>query len=378
MTVPMTDDQLQVLIATMRGITDGDQRMDLLRSWAGAELTDPWEKEVRKGCKATREEEAAVPTHTCERVVESTELTPHKLDQVRPGMREGEVAVQAHTCERGVESTEPTQLGLDTEATREVEMNKIRLKLDRMGPGTREWEVAMQAYTYGQVWPGTREGEVAVQAHTYEREVESTEQTQLKQDTEATREVEHRLDIEATREGEVAEAAHTEEQVVESKELTIPKLDQVDQVKGGDPDDKGKGEKETSSESSDNEEEEEINQVIQDQVRPGTCGTARMRDLLQTETEDIGVKNQEKPDIHQAKTEGTEYQAKANGGVKNEGIGVKNHDFLQAETKGISVKDYEKQNDSLQAETGGEKQKTEGTEYQAKPRKEGKDDIAQV
>ena len=83
-------------------------------------------------CKVTREEEAAVPTHTWEREVESTEMTPHKLDQVRPGTREGEVAVQAHTCERRVESTEPTLLGLDTEATREVEMNKIRLKLDRM------------------------------------------------------------------------------------------------------------------------------------------------------------------------------------------------------------------------------------------------------
>ena len=137
-TVPMTDDQLQVLIATMRGITDGDQRMDLLRSWAGAELAKPWEKEVRRGCKATREEEAAVPTHTWERMVESTEMTTHKRDQVRPGTREGEVAVQAHTCERGVESTEPTQLGQDTEATREVEMNEIRLKLDRMQPGTRE------------------------------------------------------------------------------------------------------------------------------------------------------------------------------------------------------------------------------------------------
>ena len=132
MTMPVTDDQLQVMIATMRGITDGDQRMDLLRSWAGAELAEPWEKELRKGCKATREEETAVPTHTCERVVESTEVTPHKLDQVGPGTREGEVAVQAHTGEWVEESTEPTQLGLDTEATREVEKNKIRLKLDRM------------------------------------------------------------------------------------------------------------------------------------------------------------------------------------------------------------------------------------------------------
>ena len=32
----MTDDQLQMLIATMQGITDSDQKMNLLRSWAGA------------------------------------------------------------------------------------------------------------------------------------------------------------------------------------------------------------------------------------------------------------------------------------------------------------------------------------------------------
>ena len=83
----------------------------------------------------------------------------------------------------------------------------------------------------------------------------------------------------------------------------VTKLDQVDQVEGGDPDDKSKGQEETSSENSDTKEEEEINQVIQDQVWG------------------IGVKNQEKHDIHQAKTEGTEYQAKAKGGVRNEGIG---------------------------------------------------------
>ena len=75
MTVPMTDNQLQVLIATMQGITDSDQKMNLLRSWAGAELTEPWEKEVHRVFEATREEEAAVPTHTYEWVVESTEQT---------------------------------------------------------------------------------------------------------------------------------------------------------------------------------------------------------------------------------------------------------------------------------------------------------------
>ena len=56
----------------------------------------------------------------------------------------------------------------------------------------------------------------------------------------ATLQMRHRMDIEATREGEGAEATHTEEQVEESKELTSPKLDQVDQVEGGDIDDKGK------------------------------------------------------------------------------------------------------------------------------------------
>ena len=44
----------------------------------------------------------------------------------------------------------------------------------------------------------------------------------------------------------------------------------------------------------------------------------------QAETEDICVKNQEKPKNHQAKTEDTKYQAKAKGGIKNENIGTKN------------------------------------------------------
>ena len=83
----------------------------------------------------------------------------------------------------------------------------------------------------------------------------------------------------------------------------VTKLEQVDQVEGADPDYKGKWEEETSSENSDTEEEKEINQVIQDQV----CG--------------IGIKHQEKHIIHQAKTEGTEYHAKAKGGAKNKGIG---------------------------------------------------------
>ena len=111
MTVPMTDNQLQMMIATMRGITDSDQKMNLLRSWARAKLTKLWEKELRLVFEATREEEAAVPTHTYEQVVESTELTLLKLDI--KVTREGEVAVPAHTHERVVESTELTIPKLD-------------------------------------------------------------------------------------------------------------------------------------------------------------------------------------------------------------------------------------------------------------------------
>ena len=69
------DDQLQMLIATMRGITNSDKKMNLLRSWAGAELTEAWEKELRGVFEATKEEEVAVPAHTYEKVVESTEQT---------------------------------------------------------------------------------------------------------------------------------------------------------------------------------------------------------------------------------------------------------------------------------------------------------------
>ena len=74
-------------------------------------------------------------------------------------------------------------------------------------------------------------------------------------------------------------------------------------------------------------------------------------DILQAKT---------KADILQAKTKGTEYQAKAKDGVKNKGNGVKNkaktegvknHDFPQAETKGIGFKNHD--HDFLQAETEG-------------------------
>ena len=90
-----------------------------------------------------------------------------------------------------------------------------------------------------------------MQAHTYERVVESTELTQLKRDTGATRNVEMikaegagrqgtceaegagrtRLKMDqmwpGTREWEAAVQAHTYEQEVESKELTPHKMDQV-------------------------------------------------------------------------------------------------------------------------------------------------------
>ena len=77
MTVPMTDDQLQVLIATMRGITDSNQKMNLLRSWAGAELY--------------------------EQVVESMEQTRLKRDQMWPGRRQ---------CRPEVSGYEPKNAGL--------------------------------------------------------------------------------------------------------------------------------------------------------------------------------------------------------------------------------------------------------------------------
>ena len=75
MTVPMTDNQLQMLITTMQGITDSDQKMNLLRSWAGAELTEAWVTKLRGVFEATEEEEVAVPARTYEQVVESTEHT---------------------------------------------------------------------------------------------------------------------------------------------------------------------------------------------------------------------------------------------------------------------------------------------------------------
>ena len=75
MIVPIMDDQLQMLITAMRGITNSDQKMNSLRSWEGAELTEAWVTELRGVFEATEEEEVAVPARTYEQVVESTEHT---------------------------------------------------------------------------------------------------------------------------------------------------------------------------------------------------------------------------------------------------------------------------------------------------------------
>ena len=40
MAVMMKDDQFQMMIGTLRGITDYNQKMNFLRSWAGAELNE--------------------------------------------------------------------------------------------------------------------------------------------------------------------------------------------------------------------------------------------------------------------------------------------------------------------------------------------------
>ena len=61
------------------GITDSVQKMNFLRSCAGAELTEFWEKEVRVLLEATREGEVDMPAHTYKQVVENTKLTLLKL-----------------------------------------------------------------------------------------------------------------------------------------------------------------------------------------------------------------------------------------------------------------------------------------------------------
>ena len=61
------------------GITNSVQKMNFLRSCAGVELTELWEKEVRVVFEGTREGEVEVPAHTYEQAVESTKLTLLKL-----------------------------------------------------------------------------------------------------------------------------------------------------------------------------------------------------------------------------------------------------------------------------------------------------------
>ena len=178
----MTAAQLQTLIAAIQ--TGGSRGAAGVAGKAvmvgqvgpGTRLDQVWPGTRPKlDIEAIMEGEVAVPAHTYEQVVESMELSLPNLDQVWPGTRpdqvwpgtrprqdieatrEGEVAALAHTYERVVESTE---LSLP--------------KLDQVWPGTR----------LDQVWTGTRpkrdieatrEGEVTGPAHTYEQVVESTE-----------------------------------------------------------------------------------------------------------------------------------------------------------------------------------------------------------
>ena len=69
MTVTMKADQLQMVIATLRGITDIEQKMKYLRSCV--EHTELWEKEMCGVFEVTREGEVAVPARTYKQVVES-------------------------------------------------------------------------------------------------------------------------------------------------------------------------------------------------------------------------------------------------------------------------------------------------------------------
>ena len=57
------------------GITDSTQKLNFMRSCAGAELTKLWEKQVRVVYEATREGAAAVAAHTYEQVIENTKTT---------------------------------------------------------------------------------------------------------------------------------------------------------------------------------------------------------------------------------------------------------------------------------------------------------------
>ena len=60
-------------------IEEDEQKLKFIRSCAGAELTEFWEKEVRARFEAKEEEGARVSAHTYEQVVEDTKQTLLKL-----------------------------------------------------------------------------------------------------------------------------------------------------------------------------------------------------------------------------------------------------------------------------------------------------------
>ena len=60
-------------------IEEDEQKLSFIRSCAGAELTEFWEKEVRARFEAKVEEGARVEAHTYEQVVEDTKQTLLKL-----------------------------------------------------------------------------------------------------------------------------------------------------------------------------------------------------------------------------------------------------------------------------------------------------------
>ena len=61
------------------GITEGERKWDFLRSCAGAELTELWEKEVRVVYEATGEGANRVEADTYDQVVKNTTATLLKL-----------------------------------------------------------------------------------------------------------------------------------------------------------------------------------------------------------------------------------------------------------------------------------------------------------
>ena len=80
-------------------------------------------------------------------------------------------------------------------------------------------------------------------------------------------------------------------------------------------------------------------------------------------------------DLHQAKTKGTKYQAKAKGGVKNEGIGVSQLEDKQ--NKEITIKEAEVKKDQEQVEQV-DKQNKEITIEEAKVKKDQERDELKI